>query len=81
MKKRLTLWNTHTHTHTPTHTPPHTPHTKTKTKQKKTLFTALRKVGINEGSVQLFEDIYTNVTAKFHIENDVSKATQNKKRR
>ena len=39
----------------------------------KDLFTALRKVGINEGYVQLLEDIYTDATAKIHIENDVSK--------
>ena len=37
------------------------------------LFTALRKVGVNEGYVKLLEDIYTNATAKIHIENDVSK--------
>ena len=37
----------------------------------KDLFTALRKVGINEGYVQLLEDIYTDATAKFHIENDL----------
>ena len=39
----------------------------------KDLFTALRKVGVNEGYVQLLEDIYTDATAKIHIENDVSK--------
>ena len=31
---------------------------------------------INEGYVQLLEDIYTNATAKIHIENDVSKGIQ-----
>ena len=30
------------------------------------LFLALRKIGINEGYVQILEDIYTNATAKFH---------------
>ena len=39
----------------------------------KDLFTALRKVGVNEGYVQLLEDIYTDATAKIHIENDVLK--------
>ena len=39
----------------------------------KDLFTALRKVGVNKGYVQLLEDIYTDATAKTHIENDVSK--------
>ena len=39
----------------------------------KDLFTALRKVGVNEGYVQLLEDIYTDATAKIHIENDVSR--------
>ena len=33
-------------------------------------------MGINEGYVQLLEDMYTNATAKIHIENDVSKAIQ-----
>ncbi|PIK41247.1 hypothetical protein BSL78_21886 [Apostichopus japonicus] len=37
----------------------------------KDLFAALRKVGINEGYVQLLEDIYTNATARIHIENDI----------
>ena len=31
---------------------------------------------MNEGYVQLLEDMYTNATAKIHIENDVSKAIQ-----
>ena len=39
----------------------------------KDLFTALRKVGLNEGYIQLLEDMYTDATAKIHIENDVSK--------
>ena len=38
----------------------------------KDLFTALRKVGICEGYVQLLEDIYTNASARIHIENDIS---------
>ena len=41
---------------------------------KKDLITALHKVGIYEGYVQLLEDIYTNATAKIYTENDVSKA-------
>ena len=49
--------------------------------ERKDLFTALRKVGVNEGYVQLLEDIYTDAKAKIHIdatakiniENDVSK--------
>ena len=39
----------------------------------KDLFTALRKVGVSEGYVQLLEDIYTDATANIHIENDISK--------
>lgn len=38
----------------------------------KELFSALRKVGVNEGYVNILEDIYTNATARIHIENDVS---------
>lgn len=42
------------------------------------LFLALRKIGINEGYVQILEDtcIYTDATATIHIENDVSKPIQ-----
>ena len=42
----------------------------------KDLFEALRKVGINEGYVQLLEAIYINATDKIYIENDVSNAIQ-----
>ena len=33
---------------------------------------ALRKTGINEGYVQIIEDIYTDVIATIHIDKDVS---------
>ena len=39
----------------------------------KDLFTSLRKAGIIEAYVEILEDIYTNATARIHIENDVSK--------
>ncbi len=37
------------------------------------LFRALRKTGVNEGYVQIIEDIYTDATATIHLDNDVSK--------
>ena len=37
------------------------------------LFLALRKIGINEGYVQILEDIYTDATARIHIDEDISK--------
>ena len=39
----------------------------------KDLFASLRTAGINENYVQILEDIYTNASARIHIDNDVSK--------
>ena len=38
------------------------------------MFDALRKIGIQRGYIAILEDIYTNATAKIHIDNDISKA-------
>ena len=37
------------------------------------LFQSLRKIGINEAYIQVLEDIYTEATARIHIDQDISK--------
>lgn len=39
----------------------------------KDMFDALRNIGIEEGYICILEDIYTDATARIHIEKDVSK--------
>ena len=45
----------------------------------KDMFNALRKVGIHEGYISIFQDIYTNATAKIYIDKDVSKEVKIKR--
>ena len=39
----------------------------------KDMFNALRKAGIHEGYINIIQDIYTNATARIHIDKDISK--------